>query len=174
MSSHKDFEIPFESLGIGKHEFKFEITDSFFEELTYSIIEGATVEVDFILDKREMMLVGDFHLKGVVRKACDRCSDTMDIDIETSHQIIYKFEEEISEDEDLVNVPKNSHFINIQPEIYELLTVSLPSRSVHEEGGCSEEMLDLLDKYVYLSDDDIDDSIEDTSDPRWDALRKLK
>jgi len=50
----------------------------------------------------------------------------------------------------------------------------LPSRTVHKEDDCNEEMLDLIDKYVDSSEPDENDSSEgDNTDPRWDALKDL-
>lgn len=173
MSSNKKFIIPFEGLKNGKHSFKFEITTEFFEELAYSIIQGGDVKVDFQLNKKDTMLIGDFEMSGTVQKSCDRCTDSMDIPLEVSHQIIYKFGEEESVDENLIVLPISAFTIDIASTLYELLTVALPQRTVHEEDECNEEMLDLLDKYVDSSESYEDDSDEEDTDPRWDSLRNL-
>jgi len=114
-------------------------------------------------------------MSGTVQKSCDRCTDIMDIPLEVSHQIIYKFGEDESEDENLIVLPVSAFTIDIASTIYELLTVALPPRTIHEEDECNEEMLDLIDKYVDSSEsyeDESDDDEEDT-DPRWDALKNL-
>ncbi|WP_107040303.1 YceD family protein [Brumimicrobium mesophilum] len=175
MSSNKEFIIPFEGLKNGKHSFEFNITTEFFEELAYSIIQGGDVKVDFQLNKKDTMLIGDIEMSGTVQKSCDRCTDIMDIPLEVSHQIIYKFGEEESVDENLIVLPVSAFTIDIASTLYELLTVALPGRTVHEEDECNEEMLDLIDKYVDSSEsyeDESDDDEEDT-DPRWDALKNL-
>ncbi|RYM34185.1 DUF177 domain-containing protein [Brumimicrobium glaciale] len=174
MASNKEFIIPFEGLKNGKHSFEFEITTAFFEELAYSIILGGDVKVDFQLNKKDTMLIGDFEMSGTIQKSCDRCTDLMDVPVEVSHQIIYKFGEEESVDENLIVLPISAFTIDLASTLYELLTVALPSRTVHEEDDCNEEMLDLIDKYVDSSEPDEDDSDEeDDTDPRWDALRNL-
>ena len=175
MASKKEFIIPFEGLKNGKHSFEFEITTVFFEELAYSIIQGGDVKVSFHLNKKDTMLIGDFEMLGTVQKNCDRCTNLMDIQVEVSHQVIYKFGEEESEDENLIVLPISAFTIDIASTLYELLTVAMPSRTVHEEDECNEEMLDLIDKYVDSSepDDDDDSDEEDDTDPRWDALKDL-
>ncbi len=174
MASSKEFIIPFEGLKNGKHLFEFEITTAFFEELAYSIIQGGDVKVKFYLNKKDSMLIGDFEMSGTVQKTCDRCTELMDVPVEVSHKIIYKFGEEESVDENLIVLPESAFTIDVASTIYELLTVALPSRTVHEEDECNEEMLDLIDKYVDSSEQDEDDSDEeDDTDPRWDALRNL-
>lgn len=184
MSSNSEFIIPFEGLKRGKHKFKFHITNTFFEGLTYSIIQGGDIKVDFVLEKRETMMVGQFEMEGTVQKPCDRCTELMDVSISVSHQIIYKFGDEISEDENLIVLPFSAFEIDLSSSIYELLTVALPSRTVHNEDECNEEMLDLLDQYIDpLGNDDEDDdedyededdSEDDDNDPRWNQLKNLK
>lgn len=174
MSSNKEFEILFEGLKNGEHQFEFKITDAFFEELTYSIIEGADVDVKFTLTKRETMLIGVFEMDGFVSTACDRCTDTLAIPVQVSHQLVYKFDNELSDNEDLINIPSNAHSFNIAEDIYELLTVALPNRVVHKDGECNQEMLKLIDKYVSSSEnDDIKNDGDDDTDPRWDALKNM-
>lgn len=173
MSSNDEFIIPFEGLKIGKHKFKFHIKDTFFEGLTYSIIQGGDVQVDFVLDKKETMMVAHFEMDGTVQKPCDRCNELMDNKVNIDHQIIYKFGEETSGDENLIVLPLSAFEIDLSSNIYELLTVALPSRTVHNEDECNEEMLGLLDKYVDSSLEQ-NDNEEDEMDPRWNQLKKLK
>ncbi|HZH86169.1 MAG TPA: DUF177 domain-containing protein [Brumimicrobium sp.] len=175
MSSNKEFIIPFEGLKDGKHAFKFHITAVFFEDLAYSIIQGGDIKVDFLLNKKETMMIGDIEMSGTIQKPCDRCTDLMEIPVDVSHQIIYKFgdEEEESGDENLIILPISAFTIDVASTLYELLTVALPSRTVHKEDECNEEMLDLIDQYVDSSENQEEDSDEDDTDPRWDALRNL-
>ncbi|RFC55791.1 YceD family protein [Brumimicrobium aurantiacum] len=171
MASNKEYIIPFEGLKNGKHSFEFKITTAFFEELAYSIIQGGDVKVDFQLNKKDTMLIGAFEMSGTIQKPCDRCTELMDIDIDLSHQMIYKFGENESEDENLIVLPSSAFTIDISSTMYELLTVSLPTRNVHDENECNEDMLDLIDKYVDSSEEE--DTDEDEIDPRWNALKNL-
>ncbi|WP_299202339.1 YceD family protein [Brumimicrobium sp.] len=173
MSSNKEFIIPFEGLKNGKHSFKFHITAAFFEELAYSIIQGGDVKVDFELNKKETMMIGEIEMSGTIQKPCDRCTDLMDIPVDITHQIIYKFGEEESEDENLIVLPPSAFTIDVASDLYELLTVALPSRTVHKEDECNEEMLDLIDQYVDSSENEEEDSDEEDIDPRWNALKNL-
>ena len=55
--------------------------------------------------------------------------------------------------------------------IFELIILNIPNRRQHafnEDGSsnCNEEMIDLVNKYTVTE--------EKSSDPRWDALKKLK
>jgi len=174
MGSNRDFEIPFEGLNVGKHVFEFEITDAFFEELEYSIIQKGHVKVDFILEKKETMMVGNIKMLGQVEKECDRCTEPLTVSVDIEHSVVFKFSEEPSEDEDLITLASNEFKINAASILYELLTVELPSRTVHAENECNEEMLDLLEEYTgFTEEDDTAEDEGEDNDPRWDALKNL-
>lgn len=173
--SKKEYVIPFVGLKLGVHEFTFDVTDSFFEEFEYSIISSGDVKVTLRLDKRETMLIGDFEIEGTVRAACDRCTDMAEVEIDGEYQLIFKFDDEPSDDESLVVLYPEDYEIDLTDHILELITVSLPSRLVHDEGECNEEMMNLIEQYSFNASSDVEeDESEDEVDPRWEALKKLK
>ncbi len=171
MSVKKEYVIPFEGLKVGKHDFSFQISDAFFEELEYSLIEKGEVKATMVLEKKETMMIADIQLAGFVTSACDLCTEPLQIEVDIDHHLVFKFGEGESEDENLIMVNPSDFKINMGPIFYELLTVSLPNKNVHEEGECNEDMLDLLDKYSGSDDDDDDDDSD--IDPRWKALKNL-
>lgn len=180
MKWNKEYIIPFVGLKIGKHTFEFEITDTFFENFEYSIIHKGEVKVTLVLEKKETMLIGDYHIEGVVVVDCDRCTDPMDVEIKGDYQLIYKFDTKPSDDESLIIVYPEEYEIDVTENILELITVSLPYRNVHPEGECNEELISILDEYILVSDDDtsnseeeIDNTEDDYIDPRWKALKDL-
>ncbi|MBL4861738.1 MAG: DUF177 domain-containing protein [Crocinitomicaceae bacterium] len=181
--SNKEYIIPFVGLNIGVHEFEFVITDAFFEGIEYSIVHKGNVKVRLALDKKETMLVGNYSLEGTVSTSCDRCNEPVDIEIEGSYQLVYKFDDEPTDDESLIIVYPEEFELDIKENILELITVSLPARAIHEEGECDEEMMKVLDEYTVNSENDRDsgedegdegEDDDDDIDPRWEALRKLK
>ncbi len=180
--SDREYVIPFIGLKLGTHDFQFEIRDAFFEELEYSIIQKGNAHVKLRLEKKESMLIGEFSSTGVIFASCDRCNDPVEVPISGSFRLIFKFGGEQDDDETLIVLPNDSYEINVRQYIYELMTVSLPSRLVHPEGECNEEMIGLLEKYTIHSDvysddrdtaneHDVDD--DGPADPRWSALKNL-
>lgn len=178
VKSNKDYKIPFVGLKIGVHEYEFKITNSFFEMFEYSLIQKGEVDVKFRLEKKETMMIGDFGINGKVEMECDRCTDPIEVAVKGNYQLIYKFDTKESEDETLVTIYPEEFEIDIQDSILEFVSVSLPSRSVHEEGECNEEMIDLLSEYVMVSTEEnsVEDEEDDDEDidPRWSALKGLK
>jgi uncharacterized metal-binding protein YceD (DUF177 family) len=178
VNTKREFIIPFVGLKIGFHDFTFEVRDSFFEALDYSIIEKGNVTVDLKLEKKETMLIGEFLIDGRVLTACDRCSDEVEVPVKGSFRLIYKFGNEESDDETLIVLPPDAYELDISQNIYELITVSLPTRLVHEPGKCNEEMIALLEKYSGApseenEENEGDDDEDDDVDPRWSALKNL-
>jgi len=201
--SDKEFVIPFVGLKQGVHEFDFEVGNSFFESIEYSIVQKGKVNIKLVLDKKETMLVGDFTLYGTVETGCARCTDPVDSEIEGEFQLVYKFDDKPSEDESLVIVYPEEYEIDVKESILEFISVSLPSRVIHDEGECNEEITEILSEYQVFtlnetSDDDFDEEDfdefndeetedeeienndedqngdDDNIDPRWEALKKLK
>jgi uncharacterized protein len=162
------FHISFVGLKIGKHEFEFDVNNSFFETLPYSLIEKGDLKAWLTLEKKETMLLASFYVDGTVEMVCSRCNEPMQAEVEGGLDLIYKFGHESYDDENLIVISQDSYEIDVTQPIYELITVSLPSRPVHEEGECDEEMVKLLEKFQIKEKRD-----NDESDPRWSALKNL-
>lgn len=193
MKSNKEFIIPFIGLKVGFHDFNFEIHDAFFEEAEYSIIHKGNVTVSLTLEKKETMLIGEFQIGGTVSASCDRCNDPLDVPVKGTYRLVYKFDNETSDDESLIVLHPDAYELDVRDNIYELITVSLPARLTHPMGECNEEMIELLKKYSgqpesveddfdddddwddedWEEDDDDDGDDDDPVDPRWSALKNL-
>lgn len=180
--SEREYVIPFVGLKLGVHTFEFEISDKFFESVEYSVIHKGNVKVTLSFEKKETMMVGNYHIEGVVVTACNLCDSDVDTIIKGDYRLVYKFDNEPSNDESLRIVYPIEFEIDVRNDIMELITVSLPSRMVHPEGECNEEIVELLKEYIITSDvypengadENNDDDENDDIDPRWAALKDLK
>lgn len=186
-STDQNFIIPFVGLKVGTYEFEYKIDDSFFTLMEYSIIHSGELNVTLEFEKKESMMLANFHAAGRVSTNCDRCDTPIEIDVSGEFKLVYKFGVEESEDESLVVLHPDDFELDVRDAIYELITVCLPPRIVHEPGECDEDMMELLQKYtVNLDDDDEDMDDEDDEDedipgiddfdpkdPRWSSLKNL-
>lgn len=186
--SKREFVIPFIGLNVGNHTFEFDISDSFFEDFEYSIIHSGNVHVNLIFEKKETMMIGAFSCEGEVSAFCDRCNDPLRVFVKDSFQLVFKLGTEVIDDEALIVLPPESYELDVAPFVYELITVSLPARMIHDEGKCNEEMVEVLSRYLLNPDDedDLDDDYGDEDweeddeegpdgdiDPRWSMLKNL-
>jgi len=173
LKSLKTYSIPFTGLALGTHRFEFDITDSFFEEFEYSLVKKGDLKCVVELEKQETMLILDFEINGTIKLNCDRCLSEYRQPVEICEQQIAKFtEESIGNDEEIITLGKNDHEIDIAGLLYEYINVAVPFiASCGSEGDtsyCDKAMLDSLNKLA------ANDEKDETPDPRWDALKKIK
>lgn len=160
------YNIPFVGLKPGKHLFEYEVNDSFFDDFEYSLVQKGQLKVWLELEKKETMLMACFRVEGMVLSECDRCTGPLELKLKGDYKLIYTFGQGESDDEALVIIDPDEYEINVKEPIYELITVSIPSRKIHPEGQCDEEMLKLVKEYTVNSEDDEEDF--DPEDDDWD------
>ena len=118
------------------------------------------------LDKKETIMISNFIVHGNVKVICSRCNELANIDLSDTMINYYKFGTEVEEDENLFVLSPDEYKINVAQQIYELISVALPSSPKHKKGECNKEMVELIKKYQSK------DKKEDI-DPRWEKLNKL-
>ena len=163
---NKSFDIPFVGLKQGKHHFEFEVGKTFFDDFPFSLIEDGKLIAEVELDKKETIMISNFIVHGNVKVICSRCNELANIDLSDTMINYYKFGTEVEEDENLFVISPDEYKINVAKQIYELISVALPSSPKHKKGECNKEMVELIKKYQSK------DKKEDI-DPRWEKLNKL-
>jgi uncharacterized metal-binding protein YceD (DUF177 family) len=166
----KEFLIPFGGEKLGKHEHHFEIGKAFFEsglvQEELDIIDS-NIHLEFVLEKQSAMLNLFFHFSGSLTIPCDRCTMPLDLPIESSDTLFAKFSKGGFETtDDVITIPDSDSHIDIGPYVYEFLMLALPMKRSHNESDCDPSVIKKLEQ---LKPDD-----EESIDPRWDALKKLK
>ena len=165
MKKFSNFDIPFTGLGLGKHHYDFKIDKAFFDLFEYCEINDGNFDVEVEFDKKETMLILDFKMSGEVITDCDRCGSKVTIPAFFNDRVYVKFGDELSEDENILVVPENTHQLNIASLLEEFAVLSLPARKVHEKGKCEKEAIERLEGL------NKNDSME--IDPRWEKLKGL-
>jgi uncharacterized metal-binding protein YceD (DUF177 family) len=173
LKSLRTYSIPFTGLKLGKHDFDYEIGNAFFDEFEYSLVKKADLKCHVEMEKQETMLILNFTIQGTISVTCDKCLAEYPHKVDIKEQQIAKFsEEEIDEDEEVITLTKNDHEINLAGLIYEYVNVAAPFiASCGDEGNtpwCDKEMLARLKALTPDNDQ------QDKTDPRWDALKKIK
>jgi len=173
----KQFSIPFTGLKIGKHQFEFEIDNSFFDAFEYSLVKKGDLKVALEMDKQETMLILQFHIFGTIGLDCDKCLSDFDAPLDVKERQIVKFAEDDLESDDLeiIMLNRNESEIDVSTMIYEFITVSVPYIKICEENGtgvqCDQEMIERLNKLSISNQAEEEKTVDD---PRWEALKKLK
>ncbi len=177
MKRNVDTTIQFSGLKSGTYTYDFTLDNSFFSEYKNEKILDAEVVFDVKLEKKERMLMFHFAYSGTLTTMCDRCLGEMTLPVEGTESLYVKFgNESQSDDEDVVILPENEYKIDLAQWMYEYVAVSIPIQCVHPidaDGNptCDPEMLN------YISDEDDKgrtQTSDEETDPRWEALKKLK
>ncbi len=169
MKKEKPFEIRFASLEVGLHQFSFDIEENFFVEMNSAEITSGRLKVNIEFMKEDNLLVLEFRIDGSVNTICDRCSDLLELPVNSNNRLIVKFGEKIYEETDeIIVIPEKENTIDVAPYIFEYIHLQLPQRKVHVEADCDPETIERLNGLNGKVNN------EETIDPRWEALKKLK
>ena len=174
MSWKSKYNIEFKGLGEGLHDFEFEIDNTFFEHFKESLVDNGDVKIKITLEKRSAFLKIHLKIKGWLELTCDRCLGNYQQKVKQKTELFIKFgEKEFDEGENVIWILPEEHHLNLAQTIYEYITLSIPLRHVHPKNKngkreCNKEMLKKLKNYMHTESEE-----EETTDPRWDALKKL-
>ncbi|MDG1571571.1 DUF177 domain-containing protein [Robiginitalea sp. M366] len=169
----RDYDIPFSGLKLGKHQFEYQIDQTFFDAFGYEEFNGASLRADVTLEKMSTMLELEMQAAGTVNVNCDITNEPFDLPVEGGLKLVVKFGEEYNdEDDEVLVLPHGEHQLNIAQYLYEMLVLAVPSKRIHPgvaDGTLKSEMLRKLEELQPKAPD----NKTDKTDPRWDALRDL-
>lgn len=173
MDKLRNYDVSFSGLKNGKHEFKFEIDKTFFQLFdTEQEFTNPRIDVEVLLDKHTTFLEFEIKIKGLVELVCDITNEDFDYPIENEIKILVNFGEEYDDsNEDVITIPTGEHAFNVAHLIYENVMLSIPMKKISP--NVSDEDIKILDQFSPKSIEETEEE-EHESDPRWDALRKLR
>ncbi len=168
----KEFTIPFMGLKDGKHEFSFQIDNTFFKHFEFTDFNDASLDGKLVLNKKPTFLELHFDVLGSVDLVCDVSTESFEHDVKTEFDLIVKFgtPSENNSDEILV-IPDGSYQINVAQNFYEIVVLSLPLKRVHpgiEDGTLKSEILTKLKEL-----EPKENKLDGKKDPRWNKLKDL-
>jgi uncharacterized metal-binding protein YceD (DUF177 family) len=169
------FIIPFIGLKIGLHSFRFDIDNSFFESFGYNEFLDSTIEAEAILNKKSTLLEFELKHKGHVHVPCDLSNEVYPQPIEGVIKLVVKFGDEYNDEHDeMLIIPHGEYQVDLSQYFYESIVLSVPVKRIHpgiKDGTLKSEILE----YLEYSEDEVEehDEIDESTDPRWDSLKKL-
>ena len=175
MNDLKEYLIPFVGLKIGKHQFDYQIDNTFFKNFDYDEYNAVSVKVDIVLEKKSTMLELDFKHKGTVNVPCDVSGEEFDLPIKGKLKLLVKFGDAFNdENEELLILPHGEFQVNVAQYIYESIILSVPLRRVHP-GVKDGSLSDVIEKLESLSpkENKQEEQQNNDIDPRWENLKKL-
>ena len=177
MKELKEFTIPFVGLKVGEHRFDFDLNNTFFENFEYDEFNDTNIKLDVLLDKKTTLLEFTITYSGSVNINCDITNEPYNQEIDGTYHFVVKFGDDFNnENEDLLILPHGIYEVSIQQYIYESIVLAMPTRRVHpgiEDGTLKSEILAKLEELRPKPSDENSELEGDTTDPRWDTLKKL-
>ncbi|ACU08591.1 hypothetical protein FIC_02155 [Flavobacteriaceae bacterium 3519-10] len=169
MDRLRNYDIVFSGQKNGKHQFRFEIDKAFFQLFdTEQEFTEPEIVADILMDKHTTFLELNIKTAGTVNLVCDITTDTFSHPVENELNVLVKFGTEYDDsEEDVITIPSSDHAFNVAQLIYESVMLAIPMKKISP--NISDEDLEILDKFSPK-----DEVEEEETDPRWEALKKLK
>lgn len=171
MCSVETFKVDLKGLTDEISVFNYALNDDFFQVIDAPDVKKGSLDCELTIKKGVSFFELNFHTEGTIQIPCDRCLEDMDQDICTDDQLIVKFGEEYSEEDDFVIVSEDEGILDVSWFIYEFIILDIPIQHVHAPGKCDAAMIKLLEEHTVTRSDGQDDEKE--IDPRWSKLTEL-
>lgn len=170
MKDLKAYKIEIFGLSNSTHDFNFTFNNDFFSHFENSLVSKGKGTCDVILTKTDSMITLNLAISGSIELECDRSLELFDFPISINKEIIYKYGDEEKElSDDVFVILKGEQEINIASFLYESISLEVPMKKLHPKFQNDPES----DEMIYVSEADRE-SQEESVDPRWEALKKLK
>ena len=143
--SEQDHEIiDLSRLGLGSYVFDIALNDEFFASVEKSEILSGKVAAKATLNLREDDYSLTIAVRGTVFVVCDRCLDSMPLEIEDEQEIWSEDEEEASGE----GSKAKAQCIDLSWLAYEIVSINIPLVHCHPTGGCNAQMDLLLQSHL--------------------------
>lgn len=157
MGNHREYDIAFVGLKPGIHEFNYQVEDKFFADYKITDFNDCHASVKLTLEKNTSFMLLKFEIGGSVNVVCDRCGNTLPMDLWDEFKLVVKQvtnPEEMNqneEDADVFYISQTESHLHLAGWIYEFILLSVPNQrmcSEEEMGGpqCNKEILAMLKK----------------------------
>ncbi len=167
----ENFTIPIAGLKEKVYHFHYDLEDSFFDTVEQPLVEKSNISVDLTFDKTNEPFVLDFEISGTYEDECDRCATNIKIPITGDFRLFVELGSIDHEDKtEVIYLSRDDHEIKLFDHIYDFVNLSIPMVKRCE----SPEDLKLCDAKVESFMKKNNSVEESKSDPRWEALNKLK
>lgn len=179
MAYRRAYDIAFVGLKPGVHEFNYEITDRFFEAFQQQDFTNCKAHIKLSLDKKSSFMMLKFEVGGKLDVVCDRCNNTIALDLWDEFIVTVKMVDEPElmndqeDDPDVSYISRGESHLNVENWIYEFINLSIP---MHKTCGfdnadgpqCNPEALKMLNKL----DAEVKSKKEDN--PLWKDLEQFR
>jgi len=177
MGNSREYDIAFVGLKPGVHEFNYQVDDKFFANYKETDFNNCYASVKLTLEKNNSFMLLKFEVGGSVNVVCDRCGNTLPLDLWDEFNLVVKQVEnpeemnQNEEDPDVFYISRTESHLHLAGWIYEFVLLSIPNQrmcSEDEMGGpqCNKEILAMLNK--------MKSTVNENNHPLQKGLEKFK
>ena len=170
------FKWNLKTLPFGTQSINYHLDGGFFRDKEPVEVMSASVEVEVTMTRKtEVDYEMSMSCQGTLTIPCDRCLEAMTHDVDVTYQLSVRQEGEELDDsnEKVLIVPASWRELDVEPLVRDTVLLTVPIMHTHEEGECDQAMLSALQAHEALEERE-NENVEAATDPRWEALRKLK
>ena len=157
MGNRREFEIAFVGLKPGVHEYNYEVDNKFFANYSQADFTNCHASINCKLEKNTSFMMLKFEVGGRVNVICDRCGNTLNMDLWDEFNMVIKQVEnpdemnEMEEDPDIYYISRTESHLQLADWIYEFVSLSIPMQRMCDEQEmdgpqCNKEILAMLKK----------------------------
>ncbi len=175
-----EFDIQIATLSNKVHEYDFVLDNDFFALFDQNLVNGGQLQAHVILDKTDLLLQFEFKITGSVNVTCDRSLDEFDYPVEIDELLLVRYGAVETElDDNVLQILPGTQSINIAQHLFDYVGLAIPMKKLHPRFYEVDEDPDAENILIYSSNGNAADSNDgpdddETGDPRWDVLKKLK
>ena len=159
MCDLKQYIISLPTLGEGHHEYEMKADGSFFAARGNDDVKEADVTAYVDIDVRHGAYKIGITCQGWIDIPCDRCLDSMRLDVDDDYDVTVRYGEEYDEKDDLITIPEDETEFDLAPLIADTVLLSIPLRHVHPDGECNPEMEEIMSRHSSEAPEEEDDEI---------------
>lgn len=160
------YSVHIQGLSCTTHRFQYDFGDAFFSRYGAGLLSKGLFHAEVTLDKRETFIEATFQMKGTVKLICDRSLDEFDHPMNIDRKIIFKFGNENKEiSEDVLMIHRHTDTLHLGQYMFEFIGLAVPMKRLHPRYQAEDEP----EGIIFTSGEQ-----KEETDPRWEALRKLK
>lgn len=162
--------IPLTGLKGASQETEFSVSGAFFREYGEGPVLDADVKVKAVLSRDGADFALDLHYEGVLTLSCDRCLQEMTFPLQFTAGVLLS-RQDIAGDQtrgdgrEVIPIEASAKEFDAAQMVYDHLSLSIPIRHTHPEGGCDPKVL------RYLTDNP--GTGEESKESPFSALGKL-
>ena len=166
------FQIPILGLALGHHSYQYTCNDDFFASFEKTLVEKGEFEVVLGVEKRTNDIEMNFFFFFVLNTDCDRCTAAIQLPINGEAQLVLKYGEKESDDNEIIFITRDKDSFNVADFIHESIELCLPFSNTYDcekdnPMPCDFKVLDLLKEQAKNI------KTKKTENPVWDSLKDL-